>query len=94
MTFAGLKKCRPTTSCGRCGHLAIASMSSVDVLRREDAAGLGDGIELAKDVLLQIEILEDGFDDQIGRGHAVVGQRRGDAAEAFAGLLPGSTVRA
>ena len=43
ITSAGLKKCRPTTDSGRAVALAISSMSSVDVLRREDAARLGDG---------------------------------------------------
>ena len=32
MTFAGLKKCVPTTCCGREVLAAIASMSSVEVL--------------------------------------------------------------
>ncbi len=32
MMLAGLKKCRPTTSCGRAVTAAIASTSSVEVL--------------------------------------------------------------
>ena len=83
--FAGLKKCRPTTSCGR----PVTLGERVDVERGriagEDRAGLGDGIELAKDVRLQVEALEDGFDDEIGRGDAVVGQRGRDAREPFVG---------
>ena len=40
MMFAGLKKCRPTTSCGRPVTSASASMSSVDVLLARIAPGL------------------------------------------------------
>ena len=40
MMCAGLKKCRPTTSCGRPVAPARASMSSVDVLLARTAPGL------------------------------------------------------
>ena len=39
ITLAGLKKCRPTTSCGREVTAAIASMSSVDVLLASSVPG-------------------------------------------------------
>ena len=39
MTFAGLKKCVPTTCCGREVLAAIASMSSVEVLVARMAPG-------------------------------------------------------
>ena len=60
----------------------------------EDRAGLGDGIELAKDVRLQLEALEDGFDDEIGRGDAVVGRARARCARAVRRPLQASAVRA
>ena len=40
ITLAGLKKCRPTTSCGRFVNAAIRSRSSVDVLLARIAPGL------------------------------------------------------
>ena len=42
MTFAGLKKCMPTTSAGRPEAAAIASTSSVDVLVASTAPGLAE----------------------------------------------------
>ena len=39
ITFAGLKKCIPTTSCGRFVIAAIWSMSSADVLLARIAPG-------------------------------------------------------
>ncbi|MNH26697.1 hypothetical protein D3C79_867620 [compost metagenome] len=40
MTFAGLKKCRPTTSCGRRVQAAMRSTSRVEVLLARIAPGL------------------------------------------------------
>ncbi len=39
ITLAGLKKCRPTTSCGRCVNVAMRSTSSVLVLVARIAPG-------------------------------------------------------
>ncbi|MNT73286.1 hypothetical protein D3C72_2119740 [compost metagenome] len=40
ITLAGLKKCMPTTSCGRLVNAAILSTSSVEVLEARMAPGL------------------------------------------------------
>ena len=48
ITFAGLKKCRPTTSCGRCVNAAMRLTSSVEVLVARIAPGFRDAIELTK----------------------------------------------
>ena len=40
MMLAGLKKCRPITSCGRCVAAAMASMSRYEVLVASTAPGL------------------------------------------------------
>ena len=40
ITLAGLKKCMPTTSCGRLVKAAILSTSSVEVLEARMAPGL------------------------------------------------------
>ena len=45
MTFAGLKKCRPTTLDGRAVTAAIASMSSVEVLVARTAPGLATRVD-------------------------------------------------
>ena len=66
MTCAGLKKCRPTTSCGRVVTAPISSMSSVEVLVPRMAPGLRDLVERAEDVLLQRHVLEHRLDDEIG----------------------------
>ena len=39
MTLAGLKKCKPTTSCGRWVKAAIALTSKVEVLEAKMAPG-------------------------------------------------------
>ena len=48
MTFAGLKKCRPMTSCGRPVDAAISFTSSVEVLVARIAPGLQIASSLPK----------------------------------------------
>ena len=91
ITFAGLKKCRPTTAAGR----EVADGDRVDVERGrvggEDASGLRDAIELAKHLLLQRHVLEHGLDDEIGVADAasnVDAADRMDAREPLADRRP------
>ena len=66
MTFAGLKKCMPATSCGR----RVACGDPVDVERgrvgREDRAGLRHAVERGEHLLLDRHVLEHRFDDEVG----------------------------
>ncbi len=66
ITLAGLKKCMPTTSCGRFVNAAILSTSSVDVFEARIAPGFATCVELAEHLLLHAEFLEHGFDDEVG----------------------------
>ena len=65
ITFAGEKKCRPMTACGR----LVTDRDLVDVQRRgvgrEDRAGFADASSLREDLLLDAHVLEHGFDDEI-----------------------------
>ena len=84
ITAAGLKKCRPTTASGRDVAPAIASMSSVDVLVARMHPGFATAIDLAEHPLLEREILEHRFDDQIRLGDArgeCRGRRQMDAGQ-------------
>ena len=65
ITFAGEKKCIPSTSAGRLVKAAIWSIQ-VGGVRGQDRAGLGHGVELAEHVLLDRHGFEHGFDDQVG----------------------------
>ncbi len=51
-------------------------------VRREDGAGLGDAVELAENLLLDVHVLEHRFDDQIGILQIFQRQRRGQPAHA------------
>ena len=78
MTFAGLKKCVPSTSCGR----FVDGGDLVDVERRgvggEDRARLRDPVEVGEDALLQRHLLEHRLDDEVGIGERLEVGRAGD----------------
>ncbi len=89
ITLAGLKKCMPTTSCGRLVNAAIWSTSSVEVLRGQDRAGLHHLVERLEDLFLDAHVLEHGLDHQVGVLDVVVGQRGVRAAPCAASYLSG-----
>ena len=65
ITLAGLKKCRPSTSCGREVTAAISFTSSVEVLVARMAPGLHDLVELLEHLLLDRHVLEHRLDDDV-----------------------------
>ena len=69
MTFAGEKKCRPST-CFAAALVAFRDHVDVEIGRvgREDRAGLGNLVELGEDFLLQRHVLEHRLDDEVGVG--------------------------
>jgi hypothetical protein len=69
MILAGLKKCRPSTSCGRFVAAAIASTLSVEVLLAR-CARFHDLIELAENLLLDGHALEHGLNHEVDVGEA------------------------
>ena len=82
ITLAGLKKCRPMTSDGprrRRGNRVDVDRRGVG---RQDAAGPGHRVELAKHLLLQREVLEHRLDDQVHLVEARRVQLRMDARRA------------
>ena len=76
MTLAGEKKWRPSTSCGR----EVDGRDLVDVeiggVGGEDRARLGDLVELAEHLLLDVHILEHRLDDEVAIGEVVEAERR------------------
>ena len=85
--FAGTKKCKPEHALRALRRLG----DLVDVERRrvggEQRAGLRDLVQPAEDVALDVEILEDGLDDDVRARKAapVVGER--DRLRALPGLF-------
>ena len=80
ITLAGEKKCRPSTSCGR----EVDGRDLVDVeiggVGGEDRARLGDLVELAENLLLDVHILEHRLDDQVAIGEVVEARASASAA--------------
>ncbi len=66
MMLAGAKKCVPMTFSERFVCAAIASMSSVDVLLARIAPGFATPSSFAKTSLLDVHVLENGLDDDVG----------------------------
>ena len=89
ITLAGEKKCRPSTSCGR----EVERRDLVDVeiggVGGEDRARLGDLVELAENLLLDVHILEHGLDDQVAIGEVLEAERRLQQAHRAFDLLGG-----
>ena len=71
--FAGLKKWSPMTISGRWVAEAIWSMFSDEVLVARTHDWLGDGVEVAEDLLFCWQVFEDGFYDDVGLIEGVVG---------------------
>ena len=65
---AGLKKWMPHTSSGRPVSIAISTTGRVDVLVGEDRAVGDDAVELAEEVLLGGEVLDDRLDHEVAVG--------------------------
>ena len=87
MTFAGLKKCVPSTSCGR----FVDGGDLVHVERRgvggEDRARLRDPVEVGEDALLEVHLLEHRLDDEVGILEGLEVGRAGDERDAAVALL-------
>ena len=80
ITLAGLKKCRPSTSAGRCVKAAIRSTSSVEVFEARIAPGLHTCVELREDLLLDLHVLEHRLDHQVDVGERRVVERGCDSS--------------
>ena len=72
----------PTTASGR--DVAAGDLVDIEIagVGREDGAGLGDLVELAENVLLDVHVLEHRLDDEVGVLQVVKAERRGEAAHA------------
>ena len=84
MTFAGLKKCRPTTLPGREVAAAMTSMSSVEVLVAMTQAGFATRSSVGDDLLLERQVLEHRLDDEIDLAEAVVADLRHESTRSAA----------
>ena len=85
-TGAGLKKCTPMTRPGWELAVEISVTESEEVLVARMRLGRHDRVELAEDVLLDLEGLRDGLDDEVRVGERVEVGGEGDPAEQV-GLL-------
>ena len=77
MIAAGLKKCRPMTRSGRSVTIAHSMIGSDEVVVDSTVLGLQDRRQLGEQLALDLEVLGDGLDDEVGRGE--VGELRGRA---------------
>ena len=66
MTLAGEKKCMPITSPRPLGEAAICVDVEIRGVGGEHRARLGDRVELAEDLLLDLHVLEHRLDDEVG----------------------------
>ena len=87
MTLAGLKKCSPTTSCGRRVKFAILFKSKVEVFDARMAPGLRCRIERLEHLLLDLQVLEHRLDDEIRVRDVIIGQRAFDQRQAVCRIL-------
>ena len=74
MSATGLKKWKPTTRSGCCRFSAIAVTDSEEVLVSSTQVSDDDGLDLGEDLLLDLEVLEDGLDHDVGVGERVLGR--------------------
>ncbi len=70
ITATGLKKWKPTTRSGCSRSDAISVIDSDDVLVARTASGETDGLDVGEHLLLDLHLLEDGLDDEVGVGRA------------------------
>ena len=84
-TGAGLKKCMPTTRCGRPVAVARSTMAMEEVLEARTACGGGHLVEQPEEAALLVEVLDDGLDDEIPVGH--VGHVVGIGQPALGGVV-------
>ncbi len=75
MTWAGLKKCMPMTSCGRFVAAAHSTTGSDDVVVARMAPGLQISSRFSKRACLTREVLDDGLDDEVDLGEVVEARR-------------------
>ena len=79
MSGAGLKKCMPTTRAGVATADAISVTESAEVFVARMASGADDRLELREERELRVELLDDGFDDEVA---SVEGRRARSSATA------------
>ncbi len=83
----GLKKWKPTTRSGCCelgGHLGDRQRRGVG---RQHALRRDDRLDLGEHLLLDLDLLEDGLDDEVGVGEGLLASRAGDQALEAVGLV-------
>ena len=95
ITLAGEKKCRPITCSGPLGDRGDLVDVQVGGVGGEDRARLGDRVELAEHLLLDVHVLEHRLDDEIAVGQRVEIERRAEQAHARldVGLLEPALLR-
>jgi hypothetical protein len=74
ITLAGLKKCRPTTSCGRLVNAAIVHVQRGGV-GGQDGTGLHHAVQFGEHGFLDADFFEHGLNHQVGVLQVVVAQR-------------------
>ena len=68
---AGLKKWTPHTWSGRLVSMAISTTGQGRGVGGEDGVVLADVVELAEELLLDVEVLDDRLDDEVAVGEVV-----------------------
>ena len=77
----GEKKCVPTTRSGRAVTAAIAVIGIAEVLVASTASSRAELVEHTEHLVLRLDLLEDGLDDDLGVADGVEIGRGGDAGE-------------
>ena len=81
ITGAGLKKCIPTTSCGRLVAVAHEITGRLLVVVARIAPGLQISSRFSNSVVFTVEVLGDRLDHQVHRRQVVEAGRAGQVAE-------------
>lgn len=89
MTWAGLKKCMPMTSCGRFVAAAHSTTGSEPRRRREDGSRAADLVEVLEERALDGEVLDDGLDDEVDLGEVLEAGRAAHVGQGRVAVLLG-----
>ena len=92
ITGAGLKKWTPQTRSGRLVSIAISTTGRVEVLVARMASASADVVELAEQLLLDGEVLDDRLDDEVAVGEVVELGGGGDPGEITASRSASSSL--
>ena len=87
MSGTGLKKCMPRTRSGRAVAAAMRATDSELVFVARIVVVAGDGVEAAERVALELELLGDRLDHQVGDGQRLQAGGRADARERVGRIL-------